>query len=224
MNFPKLETSIRTGRGKGSSRRLRRDGKIPAVLYGKSVGPIALTVSPREIATALAGPLRTNTVLKLNISNAPSGVAGEYNAMVRDYQYDPLSKNLLHVDFLSVALDQKIKVEVPLKITGRSVGEQAGGVVTVSFRTIPVECLPTAIPDAIEADITNLNIGTSLTVESLSVGKEVELLLPEKTSLVSVRTKKVEVEVKEVAAEGEAAEGEDAEKKAEPESEKGQSS
>ena len=224
MDFPKLQTSIRVAKGKGPARRLRRDGMVPAVLYGKSVAPIALNASPRDISAALSGPLRANTVIKLSITGAPAGMDSEYNVMVRDYQYDPVSRNLLHVDFLSVPLDRQMKIDIPLKFTGRSVGEQAGGIVTVSYRSIPAECLPEDIPEAIEADITDLNIGDSLTVGSLSTGKGVTLLLSDQTSVVSVRTKKAEVEVKEDVEEGEAAEGAEAETKDAPESEQGKPS
>ena len=211
MEFPEIAVSIRPRRGKGPARRLRKRGQAPAVLYGDGVNSLCLSVSPKELAKALSGPLHTNTVLTLNINGDTGQNPKELKALVWDHQYDPVSRELLHVDFMAVNLEKKLHVKVPLKIEGRSLGEQAGGKLTMVYRTLPIEVLPGQIPAAITGDVSNLQLNEALAVSALKLPEGVTVTLPAETTLVLVQTARVEVEeVAETAEEGaaEAAEGE----------------
>ncbi|MCP4601836.1 MAG: 50S ribosomal protein L25 [Proteobacteria bacterium] len=206
MEFTQLQASLRSQTGKGSARRLRRQGRTPAVLYGSSVETVSLSVSPKELITALSGPLHTNTVLALSISGAPDATT-EYKVMVRDHQFDPATRELLHVDFLTVELEKKIQVNIPLKLTGRSKGEQAGGELVVVFRSMPIMCLPANIPDSFSVDVTNLEINDSITVKGLNLPEDIEVSLPSDATVILVQAAKAEEE-EEVEEDAEAVEGE----------------
>ena len=221
MEFQTLKVGSRESRGKGPARRIRRKGLVPAVIYGNKVENIAISVNPKELSQALSGPLRTNTVLNLQLKDGK-----DVHALVKDHQYHPVSRELLHVDFYSVSLERSVTVEVPLKTVGRSIGEQTGGVLSRVHRVIPVECLPTDIPACIEVDISNLDLNQTIEVKDLEQTDKYKILLPETDTIVSVvaPTAVVEEEAAEegteegaAAQEGEKAEG-DKEKgeKAEP--------
>ncbi len=216
MELPVLEIALRTETGKGPARRLRGKGFVPAVLYGQTTEPINLSVSPKSLKQALSGPLHINTVLKLAISDGSKKAPSEHAALVCDHQYDPVSRELLHVDFLTVDMAKPIRVEIPFKTTGRSLGEQIGGTMSVTTRELPVDCLPAQIPESFVIDVTELKIGDGLTVADLTLPEGVTIALPEDTTLVSIVSTKVEEEeVKEDEEEGEAA-AEDGEKSEAP--------
>lgn len=204
MEFQQLDVTIRGRGGKGPARRMRQGGRVPAVLYGRGIPAITLSLVPREIVKALAGPLRTNTVLKLKLQGATGSMPAECLAMVRDHQFDPVSRELLHVDFLAVALDREVKVEVPLRLFGRSAGEAAGGTLTAIFRTLPVQCLPTAIPEEIAHDITALELNQHLTAGELVMPPGAVVLMDKGATIATVATKRIVDETK-VAKEGEEA-------------------
>ena len=204
MEFQKLTTSKRNRSGKGPARRLRQQGLVPAILYGHGIETTSLAIDPRSLSKALSGPMRTNTLLELEINGTKEGCT----AMVRDHQFDPVSRKLLHVDLLAVDLGREIEVQVPLDLQGRSRGEQLGGTLSKLFRTLPVKCYPRDIPEAITHDITQLDIHAILTAGALEMPQNVTLLLDDKTPVVTIAAKRVEVqetEEGEEAAEGEAA-------------------
>jgi large subunit ribosomal protein L25 len=187
MEFQKLPTVKRDRIGKGPARRLRQQGLIPAI-------------DPRLLVKALSGPMRTNTILELTIN----GASETCPAMVRDHQFDPVSRELLHVDLLAVNLDKEIEVEIPLVLQGRSQGEQLGGTLSKLFRTLPVKCYPKDIPAAVTADITSLQLNAIMTAGDLVLPENVALLVESKTPVVTIATKRAETQE---AGEGEAAAG-----------------
>jgi large subunit ribosomal protein L25 len=117
-----LSAEPREGKGKGPARRLRRSGKIPAVVYGSKGEPKHLSVDPEALLEAIETPRKFNTLLTLKVGG------GEAFVLFKDYQVDPVSRKLLHADFLEVKLDQPVKVEVPVAITGKAVGTTEGGI------------------------------------------------------------------------------------------------
>lgn len=217
MEFPKIDVTLRSRTGKGPARRLRQSGRTPAVLYGSGVDSVPISLSPKELVKALAGPLHTNTVVDIHIDGAKDPSKSGCKAMVRDHQYDPVSRKLLHVDFLAVDLEKKVQVDVPIKVSGRSIGEQTGGKLVSLCRTIKVECLPSNIPVSIPIDVTELKLNESLSVKDVALPEGVTAALPPDTTLVSVQVVKVEAEVVEESAEAKEgeAEGQTAEKQAE---------
>lgn len=208
MEFITLNVSKRKNTGKGAARRMRRGGNVPAVVYGQGIETFSVSVEPRAIVQALAGPMRLNTVLKLNVQG--DGKAQEIVALVRDHQYHPVRRTLQHVDFLAIDVTKPIRVNVPVNRKGRAVGEAAGGNLTQVFRALPVDCIPDRIPAEIEIDVTPLEVGGHITVKDIVLPEGVVAALPGEQSVFTVTMPKAE-KVEEVVAEGEAAEGEAAE-------------
>ncbi|HET9551557.1 MAG TPA: 50S ribosomal protein L25/general stress protein Ctc, partial [Anaeromyxobacteraceae bacterium] len=156
-----LSAEKREGKGKGPARRLRQQGKIPAVVYGKQGAPSHLAVDPDLLMEAIDTPRKFNTLLTLKVD------AAEKFVLFKDYQVDPVTRRLLHADFLEVKLDEPVKVEVPVQITGKAVGTAEGGILSVSAHEIVVQALPTKIPEKIAVDVTELKIGQSIHISEV---------------------------------------------------------
>lgn len=186
MDFPKVEVSFRQVRGKGFARKLRAMGQVPGVLYGAGIETTTLSIPPRDLVRTMAGARRVNTPLMLQISGAPASVPTEVLVMVRDHQYDPVSRELLHVDFIKVTTEQPVRIEVPVNVSGRAVGVQAGGKLHSPWRVLPLECCPQHIPVSIEVDVTPLEINQSLKVKDLTLSEGVSVVLPPETLVVQV--------------------------------------
>ena len=222
-NF-ELTIEIRESRGKGAARKLRAAGRVPGVYYGSgdsrsiSFDPSALE---HVISSSSAG---MNTLIGLVGATEIEGS----QVLVKDLQRDPVLGNLLHADLYAVDLSKKVTVSVPLRLLGTPMGVQLGnGILDHALREIELECLPTSIPEEIEIDVSELDLGHSLHVRDLSLPADVLLLSDADLSVVSVVAPKVEEEpiVEELeedaeALEGEAAEGEDGEAPEGGESEK----
>jgi len=188
---------------------MRRDGFIPAIIYGKGTESIAITISPKEIVTALAGVLRINTPLDINIKGGGKDVPPNVLTIVADHQYHPLKRDLLHVDFVAIKEDEPINIQIPVNVSGRSIGEQTGGIVMQIFRTVPIKCLPKNIPEALVLDISAMDVGDVLSVKDLDLPENVSCVLDLEQSIVSVvAPKKVVEETTETGEETEAGEGE----------------
>jgi large subunit ribosomal protein L25 len=151
----------RDEKGKGPARRLRQKGLIPAVVYGRKSAPTHLAVDPALLLKAIATPHRFNTVLTLQMDGT------EKHVLFKDYTVDPVSRRLLHADFLEVKLDEPVKVAVPVATTGTAVGQVEGGILSIATHEIVLEALPAKIPVRIEVDVTNLKIGSSIHVSEL---------------------------------------------------------
>ncbi len=203
----KLVGQPREDKGKGAARRLRAKGMVPAVVYGHGADPVHLTVDARELLHLLHTDAGTNVLVDLHVDSE------KLLAIPREIQRDHIKGQFIHIDFLRVARDEKITVEVPVHLTGESHGVKEGGVVEHHLWTLQVECLPQDVPSSIEADISELGINESLKVEALPAGAKFTVLTPPEEVVVSVvppQVLKVEEEVAE-AVEGEAVEGEPAE-------------
>lgn len=203
MDFAKVSVEVRTQSGKGVSRRARAAGKVPGVLYGHKEPPVTLTVDPHALLKSLDKEKKRNTVFALAVGSDKS-----ITAMIRDFQIDPLSRQLIHVDFIRVSMDEEVKVTVPLKLIGNPVGVVNGGQLHQSLYTLPVAAKPTAIPSKIEIDVSGLNIGEALHASDLKLAAGVRVLLEAKEALASVvmpRAEKVEEAAAAAPAEGAAA-------------------
>ena len=198
----------REGTGKGVARKLRAAGRVPAVLYGAGVASTALSVDARDLYHLLHTGAGTNVLVDLEVD-------GETHlALPRDVQRDHIRGRYVHVDFLAVRADEKITLDVPVHVVGESPGVQLGGVLEHHLWEIQVECLPSDVPDAIEADVSVLEeIGTSLKVADLVAPEGVTILTSPDESVVAVQQPQARVEevaevAEEEAVEAEAAEGE----------------
>lgn len=201
MDFLKIEASLRTERGKGSAARLRREGKIPAVAYGGGHPSATLTVNPKDLSTALTGPWGRNAVLEVKVEGGQP-----FTALVADYTYHPLTRELLHADFIHIDLDKPVEVDVPLTMSGKAAGVVEGGTLRQIFRTLPISCLPKDIPLALDYDVTEMNQNDVRKVSDLTLPEGVTVRLPNEQTVIAVDAAVIEEE--EEAAEGEGVEGE----------------
>jgi large subunit ribosomal protein L25 len=154
--------------GKNEARRLRAAGKVPGVVYGAQkqgdeIAPVMVAVDPKSLLRILHSESGANTLISLDVEG------GMQRVMVKEYQLDPITHQLLHADFYRVNLDRKIQVPVPVILKGESKGvKNQGGVVDFLQREIQVECLPTAIPDSVEIDISDMGLGAAVYVRDVA--------------------------------------------------------
>ena len=172
MEQIELNASIRKTIGNGPARALRREGRVPAVLYGPKSDPVLLSVGRQELDRVLKRGGIGQMLLKLVIQN---GTTETKTTMIKELQTDPVSHNYLHIDFYEVDLTRKILVKVPLVARGKAKGVEDGGMLQLVRRELEVLCLPTQIPEVLEIDITELDIGDSLHVKDISLPQNVEI-------------------------------------------------
>jgi large subunit ribosomal protein L25 len=198
-----ISIELREGKGKGTARKLRAAGRIPAVCYSPGAPSTSITLDPREldrlIATSAAG---VNTLIDLKGVSALEGKP----VLVKELQRDPVKGDLLHADLYALDLSKKVHVSVPVHLTGHAAGLLMGGIVEHTLRELELSCLPNAIPDEIALDVTHLEVGDSLHVRDVPLPVGVELLSDPDLSVVSVAVPAAAEEV----AEPEVEEGEEA--------------
>ncbi len=200
MSETELVVQAREGSGKSLSRKLRGTGRMPAVLYGRGRDTVSITVDPRQLETILRKS-GLNVLLDLTVEGRDD-LSGTV-ALVKELQRDPVRGALLHADLYSVDLAQKVEVEVPVHLTGKPAGVDLGGVLDHMLREITLSCLPRSIPDAIDLDVSALEIGDVLHVSDLVLPPDVELITDAELAVAHVVTPTVAEEpVAEEAAEG----------------------
>jgi len=198
--------------GSAESRRLRRQGLVPGVLYGRE-RPVAITIGERDLRVALSGESGANAVLDVVVDGGAA-----HASVLKEYQRDPVRGTVSHVDLQEVRLDRPIRATVPVHLVGEAPGAKAGGVLTQALIEINVEALPLDVPAMVEFDVGGLNIGESAQLGQISLPKGVTLIDDPEATLASV-TQPTRVEEPEAAvAEGEvpAGEGEAPAAQAEP--------
>ncbi|UCC79352.1 MAG: 50S ribosomal protein L25 [Candidatus Zixiibacteriota bacterium] len=197
-----LQVHARTATGKGVARKLRSNGKLPAVIYGHNEEPVPVELEQHRLSSTMRQAEGEKLLINLNIDGKDSGK----KALIKDIQRDPVSGKILHVDFQHISMDEKIKIEVPIKLEGTAEGvKNFGGIMAWNIRRIMVSCLPADIPDKISLDVSEMKIHDSIHVKEITAGKFEILDDPEET-IVSIIPPTI---IKEkVAAEGE--EGEEA--------------
>lgn len=158
--------------GKSGAREVRKEGNIPAILYGRGEDPIPLVVRPDELKQALSNSTGINTVLELEIDGSES--PAKRFSMVKEIQKDPIKNRVIHLDFLAIDMKKSVRVKVPVSTRGRSEGERRGGRLEKLMRTIDLECLPGDIPDSIEIDVSSLDIGGFVDIAGIDLGDEVK--------------------------------------------------
>ena len=189
---------------------------IPAILYGPKAEPVMLSVTTKELETILKTSNIGQVLLNLLIQN---GKQNSRTAMIKELQTQPVSGNLLHVDFYEVAMDQKIKISIPVVTTGQATGVEEGGVLQMVRHEVEIFCFPNNIPESLEVDITDMSIGDSKHIDEVSIDESFELVDESNFTIVTVLSPKAEeVEEVEEEEEGEEAEAETAEGEAEPDS------
>lgn len=158
-----VEAAPREERGKHAARRTRRTGQVPAVLYGGKQEPVAMSVNARQVARILRSETGHNTIFKVQVSGRK-----DEQAMLKDWQVDPVSGALLHVDLLRIAMDVRMRVKVPVHTFGEPEGVKLqGGIFEMVTREVELECLPTDIPEEFKVDVSALTIGKQLRAADL---------------------------------------------------------
>lgn len=207
MNNIELKAETRTTTGNSPARALRRAGRIPAILYGSGSEPVMISIETNEMETIIKEGNVGRSIFDIAVDGGKDARA----AMIKELQTDPVSHDILHIDFYEVNMDRKVKVMVPVIATGKSAGVEMGGMLQIIRRELEVLCLPNAIPQDITIDITDLDIGNSVHVEDISLEGDVEIPHEVNFTVLTILSPKKAEEEEEVEEEEELAEGEEAE-------------
>ena len=191
MEQIELKANVRKNTGKGPARVLRRDGRMPAVLYGPDQVPMLLSINVKELETISKNYNLSQVPLNLVIEDGKSVTK---KVMIKELQTHPVSLNYLHADLYEIEMDRKIKVNVPVVAKGKAKGVELGGVLQIVRRELEVLCLPAEIPETIEIDITDLDIGDSVHIDEIPLEGEIEIPATLNFTVLTVLTPKVEVE------------------------------
>jgi large subunit ribosomal protein L25 len=185
-----LEVSRREQTGKEVAKKLRRDGKVPAVVYGGHREPVAIAVDRKSVSELIQKSehgIRSVFLLKM------AGTDQQRHAMIKDVTIDPLSRKMTHIDFVRVVMDEVVRVTIPVHVTGTATGVKEGGLLDFQVRELHVECLPNAIPDSIDVDVTALGHHDYYRVKDLKLPEGVKVLDDPERVVVGVTHAKAEV-------------------------------
>ena len=185
MKSVSLNGIARVDLGKKFSKNLRKNGNIPCVIYSKGKDPVHICVKNNELRKIIYNPSTFILDIKVNDKN--------YNTIIRDSQFHPLSEDILHVDFLELSENEMVSLEIPVKISGNSIGVRNGGQLNLVMRKLLIKSFPKNIPDTIDIDITELRIGQSIRILDLN-NENYKFLQPESAVIVSVKTARNVVE------------------------------
>ncbi|WP_027339789.1 50S ribosomal protein L25 [Halonatronum saccharophilum] len=177
MERLKLKASLREQKGKGAAKRLRRKGLVPGVLYGLDREPVNLTVNAKELGQVVGG----NAIIDLEVAEKEN-----QPVMVKELQREPVRKDILHVDLYRIDLNETVVVSVPVELVGQAAGTREGGILEQILREVEIETLPTNIPEKLEADVTELEVGKSLSVSEITVEEGVTILTDASDTIATV--------------------------------------
>ena len=195
-----LEAQPREAGTKNQARRIRREGKIPAVVYGAGKESLSISVDPRVVTRILNSETGHNTIFDLALNGEKA------KAMIVDWQYEPIKGKLLHIDLKRIALDRVLTVNVPIFLVGEAAGvKQEGGILEQMLREVEIECLPADIPSHIDADVSELTFGKVLRVSDLPHSAKLKFLTDENQPVAHITSVKEEVVATPEAAAAEAA-------------------
>jgi large subunit ribosomal protein L25 len=184
-----LEAQARTAGSKNDARRVRREGKVPGVLYGAGKQALSVSLDPRQISRILRSASGHNTIFELSLEGAERS-----QAMIVDWQYEPIKGSLLHIDLKRIAMDKVLQVRVPIVLKGEPEGVKTqGGILEQVTREVEIECLPGDIPTSIEADVSELVFGKVLRVSDLPHNEKIKFLSDANLPVAHITTVKEEV-------------------------------
>lgn len=197
-----VEAKPREATDKNAARRLRTTGLIPAVIYGAGQDPRPVAVDPKQITKILNSASGHNTIIDVVVDTKPS------KAMIVEWQNDPIKGNLLHVDIKRIAMDKKMRLGVPVHVVGEAPGVKVeGGILDIVMREVEIECLPGDIPEAINVDVSGLNMHGVVRVVDLPKSDKIRYVSDEDLTVVHVTAIKEQAEPTADAAAAEAAAG-----------------
>lgn len=202
LQVSKLEAKTRTGAGKGFARRTRMEGLIPACVYGKHLEkPINIALNGKALRAAVQTEKKLNTIIGLSVDGK------EHTVMLKEYQLDPVSKELLHADFIDVRENEQVKVKIPVVLTGKAVGTLEGGILSQMRRELEVWALPGAIPLNIEVDVTAMKIATAMHINDVKLPAGITVKTHVNFTIAVVTAPEIEKVVEVAAVPGAAAPG-----------------
>lgn len=175
-----IKAEVREISTKGAVNEMRRNGKVPGVLYSHEMEPVIFSVSELSLK-----PVVYTT--EMHLVNLKVGKNEDVKCILKDVQFDPLTDRIIHVDFQAITVGQAIQVQVPINVIGQSIGVKKGGKFVHNLHKVDVECLPKHIPSHLDIDITKLDIGESILVKDLQI-ENITILNPEDTNIVSITT------------------------------------
>jgi large subunit ribosomal protein L25 len=162
-----LNAKVREGTGKGMARKLRSDGRIPAVLYGHGIDSIRISIDGKEMIDLYRSISIENTIIDLKVEGGPKR---PYKTLVREIQRHPFRDRILHMDFLQISMKEAVTVEVPISLEGIPIGvRNEGGILQHQLREVQISCLPSEIPEKIEVDVSGLSIHDGIHVADLKI-------------------------------------------------------
>ena len=182
METLEIQVDSRDAGAKRKARRLRRGGKIPAILYGPKTQTIALALDKKEFSSRVAG-LEGSHLVRLKSGSA---ALADKVALVKEMQYHPITGEVVHADLYEVDLTAKIQVHVPLHFVGKAAGVVRGGILQPIVREIEVECLPLDIPEFFNVEVSELDIGDSLHIQDLAIPEGIKAIYESNFALVTV--------------------------------------
>jgi len=199
-----INASARSGSGKSDARRLRAQGMIPAAVYGEGKDAAAVAINAKEIANILRSDTGHNTIFKLAL---PNGGGEPDTVIIKDWQVDPVRGRLLHADLLRLSMTEVTTVNVAIEVMGEPIGVRLeGGILDLQMREVEVECLPGDIPEHLQVDVSNLQIGDHVTVSDLVYDREkIKVLEDEHQVIAGVLAPRLAEEAAPTAVEAEAA-------------------
>ena len=207
MDFVDLCAILKEDRGKEANKKLRDKGLVPCVVYKKGEPSVSLKVNAKDLVKALRTEAGENVIINLTIEGAKK--KNSRTVIIKEIQKDPIRDQLLHMDFQEISLTEKLKVKVPITAKGEAVGVKQGeGVLQQVMWETDIECLPTNIPEKIEVEVSQLNIGDAVYIKNILVPEGVKILNDPEAVVFSVEHIKEVEEVAAPPAEGEVAEPE----------------
>jgi len=199
MERVKVEVFLREKTGKETAKKIRREKSIPAIVYGKDLN-IPIKVPHQSLKILKSIRFSESVIIDMQIINGER--KENYSVIIKDLQYHSLTEEIIHIDFMKVSLQEKIRVHVPLVLKGEPKGVKLGGTLEQILREIEVEGLPLDIPQKIEIDVSNLEIGDSLHIKDVAVGDKLRVITPAEETIATILAKEEEV-VEEAPIEGE---------------------
>lgn len=185
-----LKAEKRDGTGKGVARQLRLNGRIPAVVYGREMDAIHISLNTREAEYLFHSISVDNTIVEL----AVEGTKESFQTLVREIQTHPAKASLLHVDFIRIQKGVAVEMDVPVHLVGTPIGVRiGGGIIEQVIHDLPIRCIPSMIPDSIEVDVTGLDLNDVIHVADIVFSEGVEVMVPQDTTICSVSLPRAEV-------------------------------
>lgn len=175
MSMPTLGAALRDVKGKGAARKLRRQDHIPAVFYGPASNPMMLQVDRPALERLLREAGGENIILSLEIAGA-GGTPDRRSAMIKDLQIDPLKGVVLHTDFYEISMDKEISVNIPIELVGTPAGVESGGVLQHVRRELAISCLPDALVEKLELDVSGLGVGDAVHLRDIQLPRGITAL------------------------------------------------